>query len=61
MKFDEIKMLKVLKFNTLCGLMLIVSSKNLLHIDTPVCDSHFMKQINLDIYVIFTTKQDKIS
>ena len=37
MKFDKIKTLKVLEFNILCCLMLMVSSKNLLHIDTPDC------------------------
>ena len=31
----KINMLKVLKFNISCCLMLMVLSKNLLHIDTP--------------------------
>ena len=35
MKFNKIKTLKILKFNILCYVMLMVSSKNLLHIDTP--------------------------
>ena len=35
MKFDKIKTLKVLEFNILCCLMLMVLSKNLLHSDTP--------------------------
>ena len=35
MKYEKIKMLTVLEFNTLYNLMLMVSSKNLLHIDTP--------------------------
>ena len=35
MKYDNIKTLKVLEFDTLCYLMLMVLSKNLLHIDTP--------------------------
>ena len=37
MKFDKIKTLKVLEFNTSYCLILMVSSKNLLHIDTPDC------------------------
>ena len=40
MKFDKIKTLKVFEFNILCCLMLMVSSKNLLHIDTPECSMH---------------------
>ena len=35
MKFDKIKTLKVLEFNILRCLMLMVLSRNLLHIDTP--------------------------
>ena len=35
MKYNNIKTLKVLEFDTLCYLTLMVFSKNLLHIDTP--------------------------
>ena len=41
MKFDKIKTLKILKSNILRCLILLVLSKNLLHIDTPECQVEY--------------------
>ena len=49
MKFDKIKTLKVLEFNILYCLMLMVLSKNLLHIDTPDCS---MVRVEVEFLII---------
>ena len=56
MKFDKIKMLTVLKFHALwflCCLILMISSKNHLHIDTPECAINEFKDVHLYLLCFF--------